>query len=386
VERVNSKYRIRCSKETIIWSFIMIGFFESPFLARFPVLDAIYSLLKISAIVFIVVNYKKIRIDKILVLVILYEMAQWYSTFRKGSSINETTITLFTTTVFALMINIMIRRDANKLVTILYTILELLIYLNVISVLFYPNGLYTARASIDITRAAKKYYFLGHQNAPGIYIVEAIVLGEIKLRYSKERKDKIRLLSLYFVSFYYLIRVWSVASFVGVGILVFLIWIDRAFGKGLHLKLQWVLIGNLVLFVFLVVMQDIDLFSSFITNVLQRKTTLSGRTIVWTKAIRAFCDNPIWGNGTGVGRMYFGYETAHNRLLNTLFTGGIVSFCIYMGQMIVICTKLKNTRIRTNRLLIFGLTAMMLMMQAETYGNIICLTMMIIPYYSERFS
>ena len=271
-------------------------------------------------------------------------------------------------TAFIIIISIMLKKDAVRCIRVLYRIMALLIYINVISMLLFPDGLYTATGVVG----TKKYYFLGHQNSLGLYSTIAIALGEFRLQTEKKEKFRLRnLIILEAISLFYIIRVWSVISFISVAGIIAIIFYNRMSKKGWRISLVWSLCMNIVIFVLFVIMQNLQIFSTFLQKFLNREMTLSGRTPVWAMAFNSFLQRPIWGVGQGKGYEMFGFATTHNRYLNTMFTGGLVGFILFAALLILICRKLKSSKETMTQILIAYFTVLLVIIQGETFDDIL---------------
>lgn len=360
--------RIRVDKKDIVWFFILICYFESPYLSRFTVMDTVYTVAKVLSFGFVVVHLRDIYFNSIMALIILIELSLWVSTFIAGSSMISVTIQFVSVTSFIIIISIMLKKDAARCIRVLYRIMALLIYINVISMLLFPDGLYTATGVVG----TKKYYFLGHQNSLGLYATIAIVLGEFRLQTEKKEKFRLRnLVILEVISLFYIIRVWSVISFISVAGIIAITFYNRMSKKGWRISLVWSLCMNIVIFVLFVIMQNLQIFSTFLQKFLNREMTLSGRTQVWAIAFSSFLQNPIWGVGQGKGYEMFGFATTHNRYLNTMFTGGLVGFILFNALLILTCRKLKFSKETMTQILIAYFTVLFVIIQGETFDDIL---------------
>lgn len=374
--------RIRAGKERgiisikdIMWFLMLICYFESQYLGRFQGINTLYVMGKVLSIGFILVHCKKFYPNTTIIIVVLMEAALWVSTLRAGTEMVSVTTHFISVTAFIIIIDLMMKEDAERCVRILYTVMVLLIYINVISMLLFPDGLYTLYGFVG----KKKYYFLGHQNQMGLYVIVAVALGEIRLEMENENTFKLsKLIILEMISLFYIVRVWSAVSLLSVLGIIALTHFNRLSKKGWRISLLWSFGLNILAFVLFVILQRLQIFSQFFQRFLRRDITLSGRTTAWTLAIRAYRKSPVWGVGEGKGFEVFGFETAHNRYLNTLFTGGLVGFVLFMLLLIVMCMKLRYLKESMARILIIYFTIALIMVQGETYGDTLFYLMFIV--------
>lgn len=370
-----NKKKIIVSKTAVLWFLILICYIESPYLARFQVIDIFYKLGKIVSIGFILFNLKKVRFNFFVSIIILLEGSLWISTLRTGNAIATATNQIFSAIAFVVILDIMLKENARKCIYVLYLIFSLLIYINVLSMILFPNGLYTVSGIVG----TKKFYFLGQQNSMGLYSTIAIMLGELRLKIEKDKKYKLsRLILLEVVSLFYIIRVWSVISFFSVGAIIVLNTYNRMSKNGWHFSLVWSLILNAFIFVTFVVGQNLEIFTTFFEKYLHREITLSGRTDIWAVAFKTFLQEPIWGVGLGQGKEMFGFATTHNRYLNTMFTGGLIGTVLFVVLLIWTCLKLKDSKESISKIFIVYFTVLFVIIQGETFEDILFYLMFVL--------
>lgn len=370
-----NKKKIIVSKTAVLWFLILICYIESPYLARFQVIDIFYKLGKIVSIGFILFNLKKVRFNFFVSIIILLEGSLWISTLRTGNAIATATNQIFSAIAFVVILDIMLKENARKCIYVLYLIFSLLIYINVLSMILFPNGLYTVSGIVG----TKKFYFLGQQNSMGLYSTIAIMLGELRLKIEKDKKYKLsRLILLEVVSLFYIIRVWSVISFFSVGAIIVLNTYNRMSKNGWHFSLVWSLILNAFIFVTFVVGQNLEIFAIFFEKYLHREITLSGRTDIWAVAFKTFLQEPIWGVGLGQGKEMFGFATTHNRYLNTMFTGGLIGTVLFVVLLIWTCLKLKDSKESISKIFIVYFTVLFVIIQGETFEDILFYLMFVL--------
>ena len=252
-----------------------------------------------------------------------------------------------------------------------------MIYLNVISLILFPNGLYNSSDSLD----TRHYYFIGHQNQMNLYSLVVITLGEIRSymqtskAYNKKRLLAIKLLSLFFV-----FRVWSANSIVGVVLIIIL----TTYLKKINRKIPSVLFSymlNMGIFLSIAVLQKFNLFGDLIWTILHREATFSGRTQIWSNAINAFLLEPIWGYGLQMGRELINFRTAHNRYMNNLFTGGIINMFLFTLMLIVINKAIENCTDKMIRnLFACFFCVLLLVLQMETFDGYMFYIMIVMTY------
>ena len=373
---------IEVSKKRLIWFAVLFWYFEMEYLSTISIINRTYTALKLLGIIFLLLNIKRISLNKMFLAISAIEISVWFSTFRMGTPISSTTMAVFRVLVFCVIIDTMMKKDARACIDVLYSIMELLIVLNVLSMLLFPNGLYDPD-NLGPT-AIKKYYLLGHQNSMGIYALVGITLGGLRCIYDKSIMFKWRFIILVALSFFYDIKVWSVISIIGLGGVTALILFDFLTNKGIKLHLVAGIVFNTILFVLIVIEQNVAFLSQLISNVFHRDITFSGRTVIWQKAILSFLREPIWGVGNGQGKLIFGVVTAHNRYLNTLFTSGTVGFVLLIVVFLLLSFKLKDLRKQPVRILTYYFIVLLTVMQGESYVGMPFYVLIVVAYRLEE--
>ena len=104
-------------------------------------------------------------------------------------------------------------------------------------------------------------------------------------------------------------------------------------------------------FVFCVLLRRVPLLSDFITHVLKRDLTFTGRAEIWDTAMRRIAERPILGRGyhdistTELVTPYGQIVThAHDALLDTLYKYGVVGFVVVLALALVCMWRLYQCR------------------------------------------
>ena len=380
--KISISKKINISPQLLFWLILASGFVQSPFLDGFPFFSLIYNVIEFICLIYILIHIRNFRINGLIILIILLELSQIISTLLvedTGSNVRTTVIECLTVIVFCMFVQLMTQININLCVQVLEDLCEILIYLNVFSAILFPNGLYSQSDYLN----ARHYYFLGHQNQMGFYCLIAFALGSIRTKIEPNKYNKKRLYLLMVVSLYYVFRVWSVTSIIGVGLMSLLILYNDFSSRGFRIPVMFSLLGNIIFFILLVIEQNFSLFSNLIQNVFHRDMTLSTRTIIWNTAFNAFLLRPIWGWGAVYGKELFGFQTTHNRYLNILFTQGIVGMVLFLLMIMLVSKSLQDRNNYIVRIMLALFFCVFIMFQAETMSDYLFYIMFIIAYNIE---
>ena len=373
-------------KQHFLLFLLATGFIRSAYLNRFRIFSLFYIILEILCLLYLCINIRKIQINKIIVVISLFELSIILSTLRAPiTNINIFTVVFqgMSSIVFCLYVQFMIRINMKNCVRVLYDLCEILIYINVLSSVFFANGLYNQSDNFDV----KHYYFLGHQNQMGYYSLFALTLGTIRKQIdSADEYSGKRLYLLMAISIFYCLRVWSVTSIISVGMMIILLLYNDFSRHGFRLPVIISFLINIVIFILFVVEQNFGFFSFLIQNVFHRNMTLSSRSFIWQSAFNAFLLEPIWGWGSGYGRELFGFQTAHNRYLNILFTQGITGMLIFIVMILLINQRLQNSKSRCVNTFFIYFFCIFIAFQAETFSNTLFFAILILSYNIDKLN
>ncbi len=229
--------------------------------------------------------------------------------------------------------------------TIYYLFYALLI-VNFATVLLFPEGMYDDARGIRNTN-----YFLGNYNIFILYMLPAIVFGYLVNEGNIKKKGYFFLWILCFATLY-IKR--SATSFAVLLLGVYVIFLNHRWTRMIFNVKTYILVN--ILFFFSVVWNANSYdFIGKIANLLNKDSTFSGRTRIWSTAVQYIKRNWIWGYGCQSGtafRIAFDNDSAihcHNLYLNILYQYGIVGLIVIAVIFIIVLhelQRLKNDRIR----------------------------------------
>lgn len=230
----------------------------------------------------------------------------------------------------------------------------LIIYITIdfLSCCFFPNGIYS-------TEHFDNNFFLGYDNQNINFIFPALVLVLLKHQYIK--KCKAQIVYVYVIALLTVFKVWSAMSMIMVTCmsLCALFFLKREKGSFATRILNWkifrlshLIVFNLISNFSLVVLSIQTHIEFYLYTVLHKTASLSGRTVIWERNIARIKRNPIFGYGKEKiteHALNLGFHAndiaglhAHNRILETLYTGGLILFSIYMYILFYTANCLKS--------------------------------------------
>ena len=323
--------------------FVLISFLvilEPMYLSNIAGIDVIYNVMKIIVALIVLSLYLgRGQISYISIMILFYHLYLILRTVQNNGDIKSSLVQSATFIAFCLLLEMVLKENAAWIYNILLPILEVYVYINFITVIVFPDGLYS-------TYLFENNYFLGYDNQNINFILPAMALS--LLNYYRLRSQWIRTLCLLTTSVLTVLFTWSGASLVIVsGFVVFAV-----FRKMLNTKffnLRTYLVINVVCFWLLVIVRIQNYFSYFIETILEKSLTLTGRTILWDITLAYIKRNPVLGYGiettvvrglkNGKGANHPFSLHAHDRILEILYRGGIILLVIQIIILILACRK-----------------------------------------------
>lgn len=242
--------------------------------------------------------------------------------------------------------------------------LTLLVALNALTIIMYPNGMYN--------NGPWENYFLGYDNGHVLVLLPAMLMSILYFEYKRNIFSFITITMCLFSVF----KCFSGTTVMGV--LIFLIlYIATRFPIIRHYlfnkrNIVLLLIG---LFISVVVLRLQNNIAPYILKWLNKDVTLTGRVYLWDVAFKSIKQHPIFGIGDSTisnlklfSLTMFGGKLAyaHNEILDYLVRYGCIGIFLYAS---VIVKTLKNMKLKKNNFIWYALTSFWIMMMFESYSN-----------------
>ncbi|MCD7771570.1 MAG: O-antigen ligase family protein [Oscillospiraceae bacterium] len=231
-----------------------------------------------------------------------------------------------------------------KIIKALFWIHYIFAIINFATVVFFPSGLYTYKDEL--------YFFIGHNNAAGRFLLPTIAYAVIV-----DIKEKGHLGWRTYISgilaFITVCLTWSNTSMVGIGVVLVLLFVFSKRNLPTFFNMRNVFILSLVITLVLVLGNSFGIFEAIIVNVFHKDMTFTGRTTIWNAVLINIVNKPIFGYGYDVDIWSYASmgnlepSSAHNYYLDLLFRGGIVQLLI---QLVIVAVDIKRMDRQKNRL------------------------------------
>lgn len=248
---------------------------------------------------------------------------------------------------FSMLCEIEFRIKNKKFFDILGTTILCMCIVNIISFIPFPKGIV---ASGRITQD-HKIYFISGKNGLISWTIIPIIIFYANYLDRRSNKDRNRLNLSIWVALGGLLYTGSTTGMIGF-ITCLLLMIGHKYPIIGRITIRKVLPISIILYVSVVVVRIQNYFLKLIEFIFRKSTgTLTGREMLWDQAIGFFRKSPVIGYGlreesiivTGYGRHYL----AHNFVLETLISGGLLSFFMYVVLIILTVRRCRDISYNT---------------------------------------
>ncbi|WP_455667721.1 O-antigen ligase family protein [Phocaeicola sp.] len=307
---------------------LCIPFYNAQYFAELPATKFIftYSRLLIALVLFFFYLKHKFAKDVILSMALMASCLIM-NTYLNGDDVMLAFGRYYS--IFGIVLLAALRRNNYKRFTLsVFYSSELFIYLNLITMLLYPNGLYS-----------HDHWLIGQKQDFVTVFLVAILASLILWVNNRRRKRVICLATAICVS---LSIILSLGLSISLFLLVAMVYFSAV--KGKHFSSKFLFVTNIVLECFMIAMTlflkqfvyIIDIFNSVkASDELSKGDTLMMRITMWNDAIDTVMKHPL-----GIGYLTesnfhhyinFNYHPhVHNMMLDLVFTGGVLSLVAFI--------------------------------------------------------
>lgn len=231
--------------------------------------------------------------------------------------------------------------DLESIIRSIFAVLSILAIINFISLLLFPDGLYVTGA----TNQASENWVLGFKNKHIVFFFPLILSTLYLCALDGVKVDKVIVLLIVGLSIAIAGSGTAIAC-----LAVAFIFVLASFTKGKHspFNARTYFLVSLALFVAVVILRLQDHFSFIIVDVLGKDLTFTNRTSLWDEALRHISEHPFVGAGYWEAtrkHLLFNSQSivsAHNYLLELMFTGGIISLLLFLGINFLLASRLRQ--------------------------------------------
>ncbi len=352
---------MKIKKKEILWFLLVMPFFYPNSIAG-TLAATIWHQWKVLAIfmsaIYIFQNIKKIRyLEKVTWLIIIFYIMQIIATGINKLDMAFDCKTAIMMSCFVIVTSLIVYKEGNEGILFFYRILDVLIWLNFISViLFYGEGV--VRDSYD-----SAVYFWSTKNHIISLTLAYLVISFYLFNEGYIAKKKYWMGIIISIIAVFLMGSSTAIAALGVyGIFIFCCNICGKNQKIVNMKLA-VIIGILA-DVAIVVFRIQERLGGIISTLFGKDTTLTGRTGLWDQALELMRINPWFGKGNSYALNQYGWLTmqfwnsgtqaledvyfvSHNQFLEIMVNGGLICLIPFIGifyWMIRSAQRIQNSK------------------------------------------
>lgn len=377
---------MKIKKRNLTLFLLLAPFFKPEYVNRIPIISSLFDIAKVIAVLYCLLLYaskKDKREDKESIVLIIFSFFLLFMTIIQGGDL----FACFKFVAPILSITILFKSFRDKpydFIDILLRCFEIVIYANFVSILLYPQGMYSTGSIY--TGVAKENWILGFKNTQVVYFLPALVLSNLLL-YKYEQK--VRHYILVAAVFFSTVIIGSTTTLLGLimyAIIVLCLKL-KSFNKVITIKSAVIVVG---IFVAMILLQRLNLFVEA-ARYLGKDSTFLNRTYIWNRTLNAISGNLILGHGwqsEAVRNAMYGSSSivhAHNMVLEELYLGGVLLIGIKLIMYRMASKKVKQLQNRKiANCLIAGIFTWFVLGLTEFYSNPLLYIVIILALFSNQ--
>ena len=356
---------------------LLLAFIKPAYFGTIARLDQTFNVIRILTVVFITGYYTLIkkRFFKFSFLVFIYSIVPLTATFINSGNIYNAFSFCAVSVGSVMIMELGAEKENYIVIDALYLVLEVLIYANLITMLFFPHGLYLFKT--DIGWISDQAWLFGLRNAQTTYLLLACIVDAIYWNI-KPRKigTSLRCLCLYMAVFITISILGTGSGFISYFLMTLLLVLILL--KKVCIQFSYVVAGHLFLFIFMTSLGRFSTFAAFgdfIGLLVGRATAVSSRFHIWTVVWDRVLSSPIVGYGilnqsqlTWLSTIAAGATTSHNTFLDMWFRGGVICFGLFCLILVYLNKKIatmKESHTTLYNVCSIGFLAFFIIAQAE---------------------
>lgn len=319
----------------IIFYFLLSIIFVKPrAFEEIDLLDNILNLLRILCGCIVLYSFLrkcKYKVSKFFLINVFFWGVLVFSTLVNKADVLRVIMYMIVNLSIIAIIEMSLKEENLYRLDIIFISYFVLILINFILLIIFPDGLYI--------QAGDRGNFLNIDNLLGHILILNIMLSLINI--VEKRYMKISIINLIICILTVLIT-WSVTAVVSVGIFIVLMLFKKNKFLTKIVNINVLLVMYCIFWVIVIFNGNSSFLGNFVTNVLKKDLTFSGRTYVWDEFFYYIKNNDIdlfFGNGVQSTNQIFvrhfkGFLHLHNQFYNIIYEGGLFSLIIYVFMIL----------------------------------------------------
>ena len=329
-------------------------------------------------LIFIFLTIINKRFNFILLIIFIYFVWRSSVSYFYSEEVLDLTNSLKIITL-VLFINLIIDKYPKSTLSALSSLFSIYIYINLMSIYVFPNGLYIfERGSVGTSEA----WFLGIANQFAYVLIPGLTFIILNTYY-RYKKVKIFTWITIAAAFLTLIKVWSATGLVSLFVIItFTVFVTFKI-KIKHINFNFITTLYILLFIGVLNIQKISPVKFLVVDVLKKDLTLSFRTVIWEKVLSTIDKSIMFGHGINT-YVLAGEVTsfaAHNLLLQITLDSGLIGVLIFLVAIFSSGRKLQLNKSQfISFIILSGIFAILIGGLAESYRTTYLFTLLVLGY------
>ncbi len=353
------------TKNKIILFVLIAILFEPIICIKISILNAIYILGAVVALIYAMYAYYVTRkkISKLLWAIILYRILLLIPTviYTGGDLLKWGYFSVVIVALY-MILSLHMEKEYKQTITILSNIFLILTTLNLLSYIFFPNGLY-----FDAYRYSE-LYFLGIRTRFTDYAFVSIVL--LILEYILDKRKLFKMIIFGVIGLLNIILPAITTGIIALVCFVLLIALYKIKNINKLITYNRIIIFAIILNLGIVVFHIQDNFAWILENYFNKSVSLTGRTEIWELSWDHIKETPMLGHGIRNDGSFVKWNGAiwqgHNQAIQTLYDGGIIGLILLIYIIYASGKDLKNLKNKKIKIILIAtIFSYMVMMITE---------------------
>lgn len=327
--------------------FLLIPFFKPGYFETINSLDLLFNFWRVlSSVIIICIYVKNNKVSKFILYILLFQFVIICSTIINNGDIVRATMYSIMNLGICSLVEIGLYYNKKLFIDSLYKLLDLLVIINFIVFIIYPEGIYI--------NSAGRGNFIDIDNLLAPVLMIAILISMINA-YVNNRKMKVRYLITIIISSITIILIWPAtavaALFITLALIITNLIIKESY-KILNIKINMIIYVSI--FLGFTVFQIQNKFSFIIEGILGKSLTFSGRTIIWNHFFDLLKKSKMLmliGNGIQAENVIYVSDFGqnihlHNQIFNIILESGVIGLILFLIIIVKSSSKLYKYRNR----------------------------------------
>ena len=237
---------------------------------------------------------------------------------------------------FLMWLEVLMNKGTVFCLDVLLVPLEIMIFVNLVSILLFPNGMYM---TVHYKWHSGNSWFLGYDNSHIRWFLPAITVSMLRSYFmNNSARITMRNFLLILMCASSLLICGQATSLVGMFILLLFIVFPRLFRNSWLLNIKNYIALVVIAFFGIVIFRLQSLLAPIIVSLLHKDLSFTGRVAIWDRALKYIAEKPWLGYGQETIEQTFarfGLDHAHNVYLQAFYEGGALRFLALVAMIIL---------------------------------------------------